>query len=72
MKSNFAVYVGVRIKTIRTRNKLTQAELAKDAGVSVSFLSDVENGKRSVSLVNAVNIAYVLGVPLSYLLPERH
>jgi hypothetical protein len=35
--------------------------------VSVSFLSEVENGKRSVSLINAVNIAWALGVPLSAL-----
>jgi transcriptional regulator with XRE-family HTH domain len=69
MKTPFAQYVGHRIRTIREGNGMKQRELAEDAGVSVSFLSDVENGKRYVSLVNAVNIAHALGVPLSNLLP---
>lgn len=72
MKTEFATYVGDRIRTVRARNGVTQRELAEDAGISVSFLSEVENGKRCVSLVKAVNIAHALGVPLSCLLPERN
>ena len=69
MKTTFSQHVGNRIRTIRKRMRLTQKELAEDSGLSVSFLSDVENGKRSVALVRAVNIAHALGVPLAYLLP---
>jgi transcriptional regulator with XRE-family HTH domain len=70
VRNNFATYVGARIVAARTRLGLTQRALAADAGLSVSFLSDVENGKRSVSLANAVKIAGALGVPLSLLVPR--
>jgi len=62
--SEFAKEFGRRVKRFRELKKLTQKELAEDAGLSVSYLSEVENGKRSVSLIKAVNLAYVLDVPL--------
>lgn len=70
MKTGISEYFGDRIKAVRRIKALSQKDLAADAGISVSFLSEVENGKRSVSLINAVNIAYALGVPLSALLPR--
>jgi HTH-type transcriptional regulator, competence development regulator len=66
----FTQRFGANVRSMRANKRLSQRELAEDAGLSVSFLSEVENGKRNVSLVNAVNIAHALGVPLSYLLPR--
>ena len=37
--------VGVRIKTARIEQNLTQKELAKIIGISASYLSKIENGK---------------------------
>lgn len=68
MKPTFAEHFGQRIKAVRASKGLSQKKLSEDAGISVGFLSDVENGKRSVSLINAVNIAHALGVPLSVLI----
>lgn len=42
--------IGVRLKEIRKERKMTLKELAEGAGVSISFLSQVERGKSSVTL----------------------
>ncbi len=48
--------------------KMTKLELSKLSGVSISFLSDLTNGKANPSLRVMEEIALALGVPLSYLL----
>jgi transcriptional regulator with XRE-family HTH domain len=61
---------GGRVRNHRKWMRWTQRELCERAGLSVGFLSDVENGKRSVSLINAVNLAHALGVDLSKLIRD--
>ena len=46
---------------------LTQERLSNDIGMAQSYLAEVENGKRNVSLVNIARIAKGLGVQLSEL-----
>lgn len=70
MKSNFATRFGENVRAMRTAKRLSAKELAEDAGVSVGYLGEIERGERSISLVRAANIAWALGVPLSYLLPK--
>ncbi len=60
--------VGERIKKRRTELGWTQDQLAHKAGISKSFLSDLENGKRSVSADNLLDIARVLNLSLDYLM----
>jgi len=60
--------VGDRIKKRRLELNWTQDQLAQKSGISKSFLSDLENGKRSVSADNLLDIARVLGVSLDYLM----
>lgn len=60
--------VGERIRARRQALGLTQDELARRAGISKSFLSDVENGKRSVSADNLLDLGQVLGRSLDYLM----
>lgn len=60
--------VGERIKKRRTELGWTQDQLAQKAGISKSFLSDLENGKRSVSADNLLDIARVLNLSLDYLM----
>ena len=60
--------VGERIKKRRQELDWTQDHLAQKAGISKSFLSDLENGKRSVSANNLLDIARVLAVSLDYLM----
>lgn len=60
--------VGERIKTRRLELGWTQETLAEKAGISKGFLSDLENGKRSVSAENLLEIAAVLGLSLDFLM----
>ena len=59
---------GDRIKTARERRRWTQERLAEAAGISKSFLSDIENDKRNISSGSALKISDALGISLDYLL----
>lgn len=67
-KANTMSTVGERIRKRRTELGWTQDQLALKAGISKSFLSDLENGKRSVSADNLLDIARVLNLSLDYLM----
>ena len=59
-------------ETIRKRRKAlgyTQAFLSEVSGLSVSFLSDLENGKPTIELERAIRVANLLGLDCS--LTER-
>jgi transcriptional regulator with XRE-family HTH domain len=60
--------VGERIKKRRAELGWTQDQLAQKAGISKSFLSDLENSKRSVGANNLLDIARALGVSLDFLM----
>jgi y4mF family transcriptional regulator len=63
--------VGQRIKERRVELGWTQEQLAQKAGISKSFLSELENGKRSVSADNLLDLARALGVSLDHLMTGR-
>jgi putative transcriptional regulator len=50
-----------RIKELRARDSLTQADLAKQVGVRRETISFVENGEYNPSLLLAKRIAHVFG-----------
>lgn len=54
--------IGKRIGFYRKKKKLTQAELAEQLDVSVSFISKIERGKTHVSLIWLEKIADALDV----------
>lgn len=60
--------VGERIKARRLELGWTQEELCRRARISTGFLSDLENGKRSVSAETLLGIARVLSLSLDYLM----
>ena len=60
--------VGERIRKRRTELGWTQDVLAQKAGVSKSFLSDLENGKRNVGADTLLEIARALSLSLDYLM----
>ena len=60
--------VGERIKRRRLEIGWTQDQLCTKVGLSKSFLSELENGKRSVSASNLLDIARTLSVSLDYLM----
>ena len=67
MQTDVLKKTGLRIKTLRMERHLTQERLSNDIGMAQSYLAEVENGKRNVSLVNITRIAKGLDVRLSEL-----
>lgn len=67
-KANRMATVGERIRRLRMELGWTQDELAQKAGISKSFLSDLENGKRSVGAETLLDLGRSLGVSLDYLM----
>jgi transcriptional regulator with XRE-family HTH domain len=63
--------VGARIRQRRNELGWTQDVLAEKAGISKGFLSDLENGKRSVGADTLLDIGRVLGLSLDYLMTGR-
>ncbi|MDD5584357.1 MAG: XRE family transcriptional regulator [Candidatus Omnitrophica bacterium] len=62
--------VGVNIKRLREEKGITLRTLAKKLDVSASFLSQVETGKASPSLVSLKNIADALQTTVGSLIGE--
>ncbi len=51
------VTFGSVLRSIRTRDDLTQVQMAKILGISKAKLCDLERGRRQVSLVRAIEFA---------------
>lgn len=62
---------GNRIREIREKRGLTQEDLAKKAGISKGFLSDVENDKTNIGSQSILKLANVLGASVDYLLAGK-
>lgn len=61
---------GVCLKERRRQLHYTQVFLSEVSGLSVSFISDVENGKPTVELGKVLYLANLLG--LDFTLKERN
>jgi len=48
--------IGLRIKEYRTNLKLTQEALAFKAEIDKTYVNEVENGKRNISVINLEKI----------------
>ena len=59
--------LGKSIQTCRVKRGLSQATLAQRTGLSVSYLSMLENSKRDPTMSTVQRIATALGVPLEIL-----
>jgi transcriptional regulator with XRE-family HTH domain len=63
--------LSINLKRYRGYRKLSQAELAEKLGISIPFLSDVENGRKWVSPVTLVKFATALKIePYELFKPE--
>ncbi len=60
-----AASFGQAIRTRRRALGYTQAFLSEVSGLSVSFISDLENGKSTVELEKAIRLANLLGLDCS-------
>ena len=53
---------GNAVREKRKKQGYTQKYISEFTGVSVSFLSDLENGKKTIELDKALKIANLLGL----------
>ncbi|MBT52327.1 MAG: MerR family transcriptional regulator [Mameliella sp.] len=63
-EKNLEVAIGRAVRELRHRQRLTGAELAGQAGLSMGMLSKIENGVISPSLTTIQSLANALRVPL--------
>jgi len=65
--------VGRRVLHYRYLRNMTQNKLGEVAGIDRGYLSDIENGKRKITIDILDRIAHALNIPASLLLePELH
>ena len=57
--------VGQRIKQIRVERGLTQEALANMADLDRTYVTDVENGRRNISIVNLEKLIHALNISIS-------
>ncbi len=61
---------GVRLRQLRREHNLTQLRMAIDFGIDRTFISDVERGRKSISLPMLEILALGLKMSLSDLLKD--
>lgn len=67
MHDGLLISVGERIRVLRKRKQLSQLALSARSGIDRTYLSDIENGKRNISLLTLNNLALALDVPIEML-----
>lgn len=60
--------IGQRIRDFRVKNHLTQAQLAEDLDVSSNFISEIETGKKNISIETLKSICLKYNLSADYLL----
>lgn len=62
--------LGKRLRVLRTERDLTQAQLGQQAGLSASYLSQIERGVTTPSLTSLAALARALGVDVGLFFEE--
>jgi transcriptional regulator with XRE-family HTH domain len=61
---------GRNVRALREARGYSQEGLALEANLDRTYISQVEGGRRNISLVNICRLAYVLRVPPTALMQE--
>ena len=64
-KNPILLAFGASIRKLRAKKNLTQRELAKRAGLDVTYISGIERGVRNPSLKSLESVAIGLGCSIS-------
>lgn len=62
--------IGARLKQLRHKNKYSLRRLAKTAGISHSYICDIEHGRSEPSLETLRKIANALNVKAEFFLSD--
>ncbi len=60
--------IGARLKQARLARKLSQPQLAEAADISVSFLSNLENGRQVMNIKTLISLTDALNISADWLL----
>lgn len=66
----FLKRVGRSIRIIRKSNNLKQEDLAELCGVNQNYISDIENGKRNITMIKLFDIAEALNVDVEVIFQQ--
>ena len=64
MKIYDSIMYGQALKQKRKEMKYTQSDISELTGFSISFISDLENGKATAEIGKAIYLANVLGLDI--------
>lgn len=65
MEKNLKEKIGLTIIDIRKEQKISQETLALEAGIGRHYMSDIENGKRNISIDIIERICNHFKMPIS-------
>ena len=71
MDSSYKEIYGKNIKKIREKAKLTQAEVAKKAGIKTNYFAVIERGEVATNPDNLLKISKALGVDISEIMKTK-
>lgn len=63
-------FAGAQIHTLRMNRGLTQVEMARKLGISTSYLNQLENDQRPLTVTVLLQLTRVFGVDASYFSPD--
>lgn len=66
--TNTKTEIGRRIRNFRLTNNLTQAQLAESLDISTNFVSEVETGKKNISLEILFRLCQYYNLSADYIL----
>lgn len=58
--------IGKKIKALRIEKGMNQATFAKELGVSIGYVSQVESGDKCFNLKRLEEVSIILGKPVAY------
>ena len=61
---------GFNLKIYRTKLKLSQDDIVDKTGMSKAYISNIENGKHNLSLINALKLSDAVGKNIESMLRE--
>ncbi|MCR4284152.1 MAG: helix-turn-helix transcriptional regulator [Parcubacteria group bacterium] len=66
--ADISIRLGNRVREIRHKKNMSQADVAKILGVHSTYISSIERGVRNMALKNIERLAKALGVPIEELI----
>lgn len=62
IKSDIDKQIGIVLKNFRVKNKLTQEQIAEKVGLSLKYISKIENGNGGIKTQTLINYMNILGI----------